>query len=61
MGGNDLLLLMLFNARPEERGLVKYRLGNGEIGYYFPSDYEQIIMDTIRKGRKQIWQEARQY
>ena len=55
---NDLLLLMLFNASPEERGLIEYRLGNGEIGYYFPPNYDQIIMETIRKGREELWQEA---
>lgn len=55
---NDLLLLMLFNASPQERGLVEYRLGNGEIGYYFPQNYEQIIRETIREGREELRQSS---
>lgn len=51
---NDLLLLMLFNASPQERGLVEYRLGNGERGYYFPHNYEEKIREIIRQGREEL-------
>lgn len=51
---NDLLLLMLFNASPEERGLEEYRLGNGETGYYFPENYDQIIKEILEKGKKEF-------
>lgn len=54
---NDLLLLMLFNATPEERGLEKYRLGNGGEGYYFPQDYDLIIRDILEKGRAEFEQD----
>ena len=55
---NDLLLLLLFNASPQERGLIEYSLGNGEIGYYFPYDYEEIIGEIIRQGREKLRQDS---
>lgn len=53
---SDLLLLMLFNAKPEERGLVKYRLENGGEGYYFPEGYDLIIRNILKKGRTEFEQ-----
>jgi len=55
---NDLLLLMLFNASPEQRGLVEYRLGNGEKGYYFPDNYDQVIREILKKGREEFQKKA---
>lgn len=55
---NDLLLLMLLNASPEERGLEEYRLGNGETGYYFPENYDQIIKEILEKGGKEFQADA---
>lgn len=40
---NDLLLLLLFNANPEERGLVSRYNEYGAKLYYFPDDYEEKI------------------
>ncbi len=36
---NDLLLLLMFNASPEERGLLEFRPEIGGKAYYFPDDY----------------------
>lgn len=47
---NDLLLLLLFNANPEERGLQKYISKNGAESYFFPDDYDKKILKIIRKG-----------
>lgn len=51
---NDLLLLMLFNASPEERGLEKYELGNGETGYFFPENYDKIIREILETERDEF-------
>ena len=44
---NDLLLLFLFNASPEERGLVEYYNESGVKFYRFPKEYDQIIEQLI--------------
>jgi len=52
---NDLMLLMLFHLSPAERGLERYELdNNGNIGFYFPKDYEQRIKDIIRISKENL-------
>lgn len=58
---NDLMLLMLFNLSPAERGLERYELGNGDIGFYFPEDYEQKIRKIIRTGKENLLQDKERY
>ncbi len=51
---NDLLLLLLLNADPKERGLEDYDFGVGAKGYYFPSDYEgrvEKILEDLKDKR----------
>ncbi len=55
------MLLMLFKLSPTERGLEKYDLGKGDIGFYFPDDYEQKIKDIILTGKKNLLQDKEQY
>ncbi len=57
---NDLLLLMLFNASPEERGLEKYELGNGATGYFFPKNYDQIIREILEAEQDEFLQKLQQ-
>ncbi len=45
---NDLLLLLLFNAAPLERGLEEYQTDFGAIGYSFPDNYVERIDRIIR-------------
>jgi len=51
---NDLLLLLLFNASPEERGLVK-RLDkfDGNL-YYFPGDYADKIPALLEQQKEKL-------
>jgi len=51
---NDLLALLIFNADPEERGLVSRYSEYGAKLYYFPHDYEERIRQLIveKKGEE---------
>ncbi|MEA3469043.1 MAG: alpha/beta hydrolase [Thermodesulfobacteriota bacterium] len=44
---NDLLMLFLFNAPPEERGLIAFYNEHGVKHYHFPQNYEQKIRPII--------------
>ncbi len=60
---NDLLMLLLFNASPEERGLTESYSEMGVKLYHFPQDYDQKIREIIaeqllKKNRRE--QEALQ-
>jgi len=48
----DLLLLLLFNADPEERGLFEYNYGSYEKGYYCPDDYDKTIQVILRETKR---------
>jgi len=50
----DLLLLLLLNADPEERGLLEYNYGSYEKGYYFPDDYDKKIQAILRENRESL-------
>jgi len=58
---NDLLLLLLFNADPEERGLKSRYSEYGAKLYYFPHDYEekirQLIIDQKEEAHRKKEQE----
>jgi len=51
---NDLLLLFLFKAEPEERGLTRYSHESGFIGYHFPEGYDDAIRSLIRENRQKM-------
>lgn len=44
---NDLLTLLLFNAKPEDRGLVAHHEDSGAILYRFPLGYGQNIQQLM--------------
>jgi esterase/lipase superfamily enzyme len=56
---NDLLMLFLSNASPEERGLVAEHNEGGAKLYYFPKDYEEIIHQLIKIQRDKLLQRYR--
>jgi hypothetical protein len=58
---NDLLLLLLFNANPEERGLKEYFYENGAKSYRFPQDYDQKINLILKENRKEFQENIKQY
>ncbi len=50
----DLLLLMLINLSPKERGLTRHQFDEGLVVYHFPVDYEERIsklLDELRRER----------
>jgi esterase/lipase superfamily enzyme len=51
---NDLLLLLLFNATPEQRGLIKSYHKSGAKGYRFPENYVQKIIQIIEEHKDEI-------
>ncbi len=51
---NDLLLLLLFNANPEERGLIRYTNEKGIKAYRFPENYEDAIKKIIDEAGDNI-------
>ncbi len=51
---NDLLLLLLSNASPEERGLAAEYNERGIKLYYFPEDYEENIQHLIKEQKEKI-------
>ncbi len=51
---NDLLMLLLFNASPEERGLVEYKGEGRAIVYRFPDDYDANIQDLLKTQKEKL-------
>jgi len=51
---NDLLLLLLFNATPEERGLEEYTIYGDAKGYLFPDRYDEIISEIIEQNSDEL-------
>lgn len=49
---NDLLLLLLFNASPIERGLEPYYPENGGKFYRFPADYDRRIEEILHREKE---------
>ena len=56
---NDLLLLFLFKANPEDRGLEKFFLQSGAEVYLFPLDYDSRVKQIIDEHRDEVWQKAK--
>ncbi len=52
---NDLLMLFLTNASPEDRGLVAKYNENGAKLYYFPKDYEENIHRLIKIQKEKLF------
>jgi hypothetical protein len=51
---NDLLLLLLFNAEPLQRGLQEYVTENKLRYYLFPDDYQEKITALIAEGQRKL-------
>jgi len=50
----DLLMLLFFNASPEERGLVGGIGKSGADLFYFPDDYHEIVPSLMQKQKERI-------
>ena len=50
----DLLMLMLFNLPPEQRGLTRHTVENDLVIYRFPDDYEEKVAQQITTLRKSL-------
>ena len=55
---NDLLLLFLFNATPEERGLKVHHSDIGAKVYRFPPNYDSRIRQIIDEQKEEFFQEV---
>lgn len=51
---SDLLMLLLFNASPAERGLKEYWYPDGTKTYLFPDNYEQVLNDLLKKNENTL-------
>lgn len=51
---NDLLLLLLFNASPEERGLVSTITDMGAKIYFFPDNYDSVINEILASKKEEF-------
>ena len=55
---SDLLMLLFFNATPEERGLIGGSSSDsGADLYYFPENYEEIIPTLMREQKRRVQQQ----
>lgn len=50
----DLLMLLIFNASPEERGLVEYKGERHAIVYHFPDDYDAKIPALLKIQKEKM-------
>lgn len=58
---NDLVMLLIFNANPEERGLIPFLTEAGATLYHFPEDYAErmpflLKQQKERAGEKPVYQ-----
>ncbi len=53
---NDLLLLLLFNASPLERGLEEHYYQNGAKTFHFPLDYDSNIRKILDERKEDFMQ-----
>jgi esterase/lipase superfamily enzyme len=51
---SDVLMLLLFNASPLDRGLVEHWYEDGSRAYRFPSDYDTRLHDLVTGQRKEL-------
>ncbi len=54
----DLLMLLIFNASPEERGLVEYRDDRRAMVYHFPDDYDAKIPALLKTQKEKMRQKT---
>ncbi len=50
----DLLMLLIFNASPEERGLVEYKGERRGMVYHFPEDYDAKIPALLKTQKEKM-------
>ena len=50
----DLLVLLIFNASPEDRGLVEYSTEIGVPLYHFPEKYADTIPLLLKKQKERV-------
>lgn len=55
----DVLLLLLFNASPEERGLREYWEGDKAKLYRFPENYDRDLLDILRDNQESLEEKLR--
>ncbi|WP_163338274.1 alpha/beta hydrolase [Desulfopila sp. IMCC35008] len=55
----DVLLLLLFNANPEERGLREYWAGDEAKLYRFPENYDRDLHDVLRDNQESLGEKLR--
>lgn len=53
---SDVLMLLLFNADPLDRGLEEYWYEDESRGYRFPADYESRLNTIIRDHREELYE-----
>ena len=51
---NDVLMLLLFNSDPLDRGLEEFRYDDGGIGYRFPADYETRLTNIFAEHNEEL-------
>lgn len=55
----DVLMLLLFNAAPVDRGLIEYWSENGAKAYRFPDDYDKKLHDLITGQREELFKKLK--
>ena len=55
---NDLLMLLIFNASPEERGLVESYDKVDAVLYHFPNDYADIVPSLLKAMKEKMKMKA---
>lgn len=53
---SDVLMLLLFNADPLDRGLEEYWYEDESRGYRFPADYENRLNTIIKDHREELYE-----
>ena len=56
---SDVLMLLLFNASPLERGLVEHQFKDRSIAYRFPDDYDQRLRTLVTERREELLEKLR--
>ncbi|MFT5702631.1 MAG: esterase/lipase superfamily enzyme [Desulforhopalus sp.] len=56
---SDVLMLLLFNASPLERGLVEHWYSDRSRGYRFPSDYDIRLHDIVTGHREELFEKLK--
>jgi esterase/lipase superfamily enzyme len=51
---SDVLMLLLFNASPLDRGLVEHSYEDGSQAYRFPDDYDKRLHNLVTEHREEF-------